>query len=211
MNQGWIKLHRSLLSNAVALKPAYAWLWVTLLLKASHDTHSFIWNGEKVECKRGQVYTGRRELGKECGISPSTVENILTYLENEHQIGQQKYSKFRLITVLNYTKYQQNEPKNEPQSDHRVTTDGHIQEGKELKNEKATTAQEISKTLKCPNTDFLPHIDSLLAQYPNKDLLGVAMKCLVVPTFDSRWLKFVNMCGSEFEKKDVAPSKGIIF
>jgi hypothetical protein len=105
--QGWIALHRKLLNNPISRRPNYAWLWVVLLLKANHKDHKFIWNNEQQICKRGQVLTGRKKLCEISGISESSIENILTYLKTEHQIEQQKTTKYRLITILNY-EYHQN-------------------------------------------------------------------------------------------------------
>ncbi len=44
MNTGWIMLHRKLLENPLARRPAYCHLWVHLLLRACHREVSFIWN-----------------------------------------------------------------------------------------------------------------------------------------------------------------------
>ena len=43
-------------------KPAYGWLWVNLLLLATHKEHRFIWNGKEEIVKEGQIYTGRKSL-----------------------------------------------------------------------------------------------------------------------------------------------------
>lgn len=120
---GWIKLHRQILENPIAQKPCYLALWVYLLIKANHKSKDFIWNGKRQTCKRGQVLTGRNEIARETGIKAGTVENILKYLEIEQQIEQQKTSKHRLITVINYNQYQSVEQEIEQQSDNRVTTD----------------------------------------------------------------------------------------
>lgn len=120
MSQGWIKLHRQILDNAIARKPMYAWLWTTLLLMANHEDNEFIWNGEKRICKAGQVLTGRDALSLQTGIPSTSIERILNYLENEHQIGQQKTSKFRLITIIKWSEYQILDIK----TDNKRTTDG---------------------------------------------------------------------------------------
>jgi len=120
---GWIKLHRQILDNPIARKPAYAWVWVCLLIMANHEDNEFIWNKKKQVCKRGQVYTGRDKLALVAGVSAGTVENILNYLESEQQIEQQKTTKFRLITILKYDQYQMKEQKIEQQNDNRMTTD----------------------------------------------------------------------------------------
>lgn len=106
MEQGWIKLHRKILNNPLLSKPLWAWLWIVLLLKVNHKETKMIWNNKIIVIKQGQFITGRKELSKQTGISESTVENILNYLESEHQIEQQKTTKYRLITIVNWENYQ---------------------------------------------------------------------------------------------------------
>lgn len=117
MENGWIKLHRRLLDNPISKKPNYAWLWVYLLLKANHKENKIMWNGETIIIKEGQILTGRKELSKETGIPETTIERALNHFEkNGHQIGQQKTTKYRVITVLNWKTYQQ--------ADNKRTTNG---------------------------------------------------------------------------------------
>lgn len=132
MENGWIKLHRKLLDNPLRTKPSWAWLWVVLLLKANHEDTEFFFNGRKVLCKKGQLVTGRLELATEIGLSPSSVERALKHLEIEHQIGQQKTTKYRIITILNWDKYQIVDSK----TDNKWTTNGQQKDtNKNVKNE----------------------------------------------------------------------------
>lgn len=112
MDNGWIKLHRKLLENPIMKRPLWAWLWVVLLLKANHKETKMIWNNNIIIVKEGQFITGRKELSKTSGIPESTIENILKYLENSSQIRQQKTTKYRLITIVNWKDYQK--PDNKP-------------------------------------------------------------------------------------------------
>jgi hypothetical protein len=126
--QGWIKLHRKLTEKGYYKKSQYVHLWVHLLLKANHKPNEFMWNGETIIIKEGQLLTGRKELQKETGISESTLERILQMLENEHQIKQQKTNKFRIITVINWKNYQiekLEEKQGGQQADIKRTTSGH--------------------------------------------------------------------------------------
>ena len=128
-NNGWIKIHRKLLESSIHNKPNYFCLWVTLLMMANHKEHNFIWNGKEEVVKEGQIYTGRKALSKQTGISETSIERILQTLENGHQIRQQKTTKFRLITIEKWKEYQSSDTK----LDNKRTTNGHIQE---CKNEK---------------------------------------------------------------------------
>ena len=139
MEQGWIKLHRKLLENPIMRKPSYLTLWVVLLLKANHEDTRIIWNGKDTPIKAGQFITGRKSLHEDTGIPETTIERILDYLENGHQIGQQKNNKYRLITILNWDNFQNQTTKR--------TSSGHLADtNKNEKNEKKYTLKgEIEK------------------------------------------------------------------
>lgn len=107
MPQGWIKLHRKILDSAFAKKPTHLSLWVTLLLLANHSEKKFTWNGETKVVLPGQVLTGRKALSDITGIPETTVEGVLGYFERGlGQIRQQKTTKYRLITIVNWEAYQ---------------------------------------------------------------------------------------------------------
>lgn len=144
MEHGWIKLHRKLLSNPISDKPTWSWLWVVLLLKANHAPTKFIWNGRNITVNEGQFITGRKELSKVSGIHESSVQRILEYLEIEHQIEQQKTTKYRLITILNWKDYQSLDIK----ANNKRTTSEHKQEVKELKEVNTHANRVIPKNMK---------------------------------------------------------------
>jgi len=106
MENGWIKLHRQLKNKGYWKKSAYVHLWVHLLLSVNHKPKEFMWNGQIIMVKEGQMITGRKQLSEETGISQTSIERILKMLENEHQIGQQKTTKYRLITIVNWGSHQ---------------------------------------------------------------------------------------------------------
>ena len=147
MENGWIKLHRKTLENPIIGRANYLALWVVLLLKANHKPNKFMWNGNIIVVKEGQMLTGRKELSKETGIPESTIEDILIYLEKQHQIQQQKTTKYRLITIVNWIKHQSSNST----SDNKATTkqqqsDTNKNEKKE-KNEKKDTTEQSSEDI----------------------------------------------------------------
>lgn len=115
-NGGWIKTHRKILNKGFWKKSQYVHLWFHLLLNSNHKTNEFVWNGRTIILKEGQFITGRKQLSEETGIPETTIERILSFFEKEAQIGQQKTTKFRLITIINWKIYQN--------MDNRRTTDG---------------------------------------------------------------------------------------
>lgn len=87
-------------------KPKVLALWVHLLLSANHKERDEMLGGKRITCKPGEFTTGRVQLANEVGIAPTTLERILNCLENEHQIGQRKTTVNRLITIINWNRYQ---------------------------------------------------------------------------------------------------------
>ena len=106
MENGWIKIYRKLLDNPISSKPNYLALWVHLLLMASHEDTDFIWNGNVIKLKKGQFVTGRKQLSHRTGIKETTIERVLDLYEKCGKIGQQKTTKYRLITILKWNEYQ---------------------------------------------------------------------------------------------------------
>lgn len=136
MNEGWVKLHRSTLENPVVCKDAeHIAVWVYLLLKATHKEKEMIFSGEKITLKPGQLITGRKKISEWSKVNESKVQRILKSFENEHQIEQQTANKNRLITVVNWDKYQSTEQQFEQQvNNNRTTTEQQLNTNKKERN-----------------------------------------------------------------------------
>ena len=149
---GWVKLHRCLLDDAVCQKSAYFHLWVTLLLMATHKEHEFIFNNKIQSLKPGQLITGRKKLSTLTRIPQTTIERILNCLESGHMIGQQKFRKFRIITITKWDNFQSEQssgPLTGQQTDSWRTTSGQYADTyknvKNDKNEKTHACDDLSK------------------------------------------------------------------
>lgn len=144
MEQGWILIHRKLKEKGYYKKSAYIHLWIHILLSVNHKPKEFMWNNSIIVVKEGQMITGRKELASQTGIPESSIERILNMLESEHQIEQQKTTKYRLITIVNWKKYQTKNTK----ADSKRTTDGQQadtnKECNNVKNEKEEDTETSS-------------------------------------------------------------------
>ena len=122
--EGWIKLHRKTLDNPVVTKDGdYLAVWIYLLLNATHKEYDVLFRGKRVTLKKGQLLTGRKSISEKLKIDENKVQRILKTLENEHQIEQQSSNKNRLITIVLWDKYQQDEQQIEQQLNNKRTTD----------------------------------------------------------------------------------------
>lgn len=149
MGNGWITIHRSLLKKGYYNDSHYVHLWLHLLLRANHETTEFLWNNEILKIQRGQFVTGRKKMAKETGIQESKIERILKCFESEQQIEQQKTTKYRLITILNYSEYQDKKQQSEQQVNNKRTTSEHKQQLNKDNNEtKNTDTGEHSSRVK---------------------------------------------------------------
>ena len=122
--KGWIRLHRKILDNPIVMKDAeYFAVWVYILLHASHGECDVMFGKERISLHTGQLLpTSRKKIAEDLHISESKVERILKTFENEHQIEQQKTNKNRLISLVNWQKYQLSEQQIEQQVNNNRTT-----------------------------------------------------------------------------------------
>ena len=99
---GFIKLNRNMLG----------WRWyhdmntfkvfVHLLFKANFKDGEF----ENHTIKRGQLVTGRKALSKELKMSEQSIRTALEHLKSTNEITITPTSKYSIITIKSYNKYQ---------------------------------------------------------------------------------------------------------
>ena len=137
-DNGWVKMYRKTENNPIVCKDNdYFRVWHHLLYKANHQTQYVIFNNEKIEIKPGQYITGRKQISEACNVSESKAERILKWFEIEQQIEQRTSSKGRLITIINWNKYQQIEQQFKQTVDNiRTTIDQQTNTNKNDKNDK---------------------------------------------------------------------------
>lgn len=102
MEGGWIKIHRSFLDWEWYGDDKMVRLFVHILLKANYKDKK--WQG--VVIKRGQFVTSLAKLSLETGLSVKNVRTCLDRLISSGEIGKQTASKYTIITVCNYVRYQ---------------------------------------------------------------------------------------------------------
>ena len=122
MNSGYIKLWRKIQKTSFYKKPLINHLAVHLILEANHTSHKFIWNKEELIIERGQILTGRKTLSNETGLSQRNVRTALKTLKNIAFLTIKVTSKFSIITICNYSKYQDCNYLTDQQSDQQVTS-----------------------------------------------------------------------------------------
>lgn len=120
---GWVKIHRKLWDNPIVVKdPARIATWIWLITHATHRPYDTLFGGQRFTLQPGQLVVGRRRLAKILGISDSKMQRILNEFKNDQQIEQRSTPYGSVISIVNWHKYQDGEPQNEPPSNHRRTT-----------------------------------------------------------------------------------------
>ena len=110
MNRGFIKLFRKIEDNPLWLNDNEPFCkrsaWVDLILLANHKDNSFVMGLQKMHIKRGQKWTSSKKLAERWGWSPKRVLNYLRFLETEGMIYLEVTNRGLLITLVNYSVYQ---------------------------------------------------------------------------------------------------------
>ena len=138
LQNGFIALHRSLLSWGWHTDPATGWLFVNLLLMANWTDSE--WQGMTIE--RGQLVTGRKGLAAQTGLSEQTVRTSLNRLKSTNEITLASTNKFSVITIVNYGKFQDvpemptstltsNLTNNQPAANQQLTTNEQEKQGEQ--------------------------------------------------------------------------------
>ena len=113
VNGGWVKLYRELKSKSIwqLSSPEQKVVLITILLLANHEENKWEWKGEQFTCRPGQLITSLNSLVRECGDGVS-IQNVRTALDRFEKLGfltNVSTKTGRLITIVNWEKYQGND------------------------------------------------------------------------------------------------------
>lgn len=100
--QGWIKLHRSIVDWGWYSEPKTFQLFLHCLLRANHKERD--WQG--ITVKRGQFVTSIKHLSNETGLTNQNVRTILKRLKSTKELTIETTSKYSIVTVCKYDSYQ---------------------------------------------------------------------------------------------------------
>ena len=153
MDQGWIKIHRRLLSSPAWQQstPEQKTILVTCLLKANHSANKWEWGGKTFTVKPGEFVTSIDSLAASAGKGISR-QNVRTALKRFQSLGFLTYrsTKYgRIITICNWDKYQQNKNGANTPANSYLTKPSHSAN-------KAPTPNKNEKTKECKNESVRP-------------------------------------------------------
>jgi len=147
MFNGWVKIHRSLLDWEWYHDIKVVRLFLHLLLKANHKDRKF--EGQTI--KRGQHVTSISSLSKETGLTGQQIRTALSKLISTNEITNKSTNKYRILTINNYDKYQNNDETVTSTSTNKTTIN-------QQTNNKQITTPEECKNVKNKYTDAFQHL-----------------------------------------------------
>lgn len=162
MSEPFIKLARALNDSEVKRRPYTLAVWIDLLINAAWEPYVISFGGQTTVINSGELLAGRRQLAERINLPMSTVEDSLRWLENRQQIRQRKCTKGRIITIVNWDKWQ----KSDSESDNHPTAGRQradtIKEYKKIRREEKIVAVAIPNLPIHLNT---PEVSELLNEW----------------------------------------------
>lgn len=102
MSGGFVVLHRSFMGWEWYDDINVKILFLHLILKANHRDKK--WRG--IDIKRGQTLTSLQSLSDETGLTVKQVRTSLNKLKTTGEVASKATNKYTLLTIENYSKYQ---------------------------------------------------------------------------------------------------------
>lgn len=154
---GFIKIHRELFEHPIWQNstPEQKVILITLICMANHEPNRWEWGGEVFEVERGQMVTSLDSIAHKCGngVTMRNVRTALQRFEKMEFLTNKSTNKGRLITILNYSKWQDKPTETDKQTDKRVTSnrqapDKRVTTNKNDKNDKKNIYIDVPDEIK---------------------------------------------------------------
>ena len=127
MYRGYIKLFRRIEDNKLWKKKrriSHAEAWIDLLLMANHKKSKIFIGYQEIEVKRGEVFTSQKQLAKRWKWGIASVHRFLMNLQTLRKAEIKAETKYTIIFIVNYTKYQRRPRKMETKTKNKRKSNG---------------------------------------------------------------------------------------
>lgn len=181
----WVKVSRKLLTSAIASKPEYLAVWMHLILSASYKPGEILVGHQVVKLEAGQLVFGRLKFSQQIGVSEQVLRSALKALENLQQITIKSHSKYSIISITNWARYQDTQPTSNQQLTSNQPAVNHNKEIQELQEEK-----KDQKPLSSQSEDGQPKTAK------RKTAKDVAEP----PPYDWIMERYNSICGATFKR-----------
>jgi len=159
---GWIKLQRDIMSHWIAQDNEYLAVWIRMLSEANYEAQTKMFNGQVITVGRGQFIFGLDSYAEKTKVSVMRLRRLVDLLEKHQMINRVKTSKYSLISIVNYDKYQ---------ADNRQTTGTQQAGNNTIRSKESTEVNKntIDDSIESPKVDFLSELfDKFWKHYPTK-------------------------------------------
>lgn len=197
MSQGWIKLHRKIQTSEMYLNlnSKQRDVMMQCLLLANHDGKKWFWGKEIYECKPGQFITSLESLTKLCGkdVKTQSVRTSLLILEKWHFLTNESTKTGRLITIINWGTYQNDDADTNKDTNKELTksqqrANKELTTNKNVKNEKKIIKENKAKE----KNKYIDKIDVCYKHYEsvykiNANIPFLRLRQLLIKWFDNNY------------------------
>jgi len=141
--QGYIKLYRQIMESEFYFSEKFSKsaAWIDLLLLANHKESTFFIRGIEIKLAPGQLAYSQLTLAKRWKWNFKTVKKFLDMLELRKMIFQSVNKVTTLITIVNWSEYQDNQEIN---SQKNYKAKNSVKNGEQKSLENSTKTQELS-------------------------------------------------------------------
>lgn len=148
---GFIKLYREIIKWEWFKDPNTLTLFIYLLTKANHKEKK--WKG--ITIKRGQLVTSYSTMAEETGLSVRNLRTALGHLKSTGEVTSEVTNRWQLISVENYSSYQDRTTKSDKQSDKQPTTNKNDKKNKNINSQSVLCNNYFATPLTADQTDRL--------------------------------------------------------
>lgn len=106
MENGWIKIERSIIHHWIFQDAEYFRAWVLLILMANHEDRTILIRKRPMVVPRGSLYTSTRSLAKAFGWDRKKTVRFIDVLESDGMVSTNGTTSGTTLTIVNYDKYQ---------------------------------------------------------------------------------------------------------
>ncbi len=124
MDDGWIKIHKSIWRNPWMYRPNVLTVWVYILCHVEWRPTDVVFEGKRITLRPGQGLFKLLGMAQELRIPRSSLYRVIDVLKSEKQIETQTSPRNTLVTVVNWKKYQLVGKQNETQMGNKRETSG---------------------------------------------------------------------------------------
>ena len=106
MTTGWMKLHRSLLEKPMFEDAYTLQVLIYCLLRATYKDMCVKVGNQAIALKPGQLLYGRKSVSQKLGMGEGKLRGIMQFLEQNGTIAIESCSRYSIVTIINWEKYQ---------------------------------------------------------------------------------------------------------